>query len=65
MRKMENEKVHQFGTKENADAPGAPPHRYGAPVAIMFKLPGPVFQVILGNRTRPRPKGGQGWRKGG
>ena len=65
MPEMQDEKVHLPGTKKNADAPGAPLRRCGTPVAITFSLPGPGFQVIQGNRMRPRPQWGQGWRKGG
>ena len=62
---MQGEKVHPPGAKENADAPGA----FALPLLkprfeIMFFLPGPGFQVTQGNRMRPRPQWGLGWRKG-
>jgi hypothetical protein len=52
------------------DALGASPRRWGAPVAIvlyyLFKKMREVSgQVILRHRMRPRPRRGQGWRKGG
>ena len=62
---MHGKKVHLSGPGKLVNAPGAPPRRYGAPIAIMF-LPGPGFQVIIqGNRMRPRPQMGEGLARGG
>ena len=51
------------------DAPGASPRRWGAPVAIvlyyLFKNAESFGRVIPRHRMRPRPRWGQGWRKGG
>ena len=51
------------------DAPGASPRRWGAPLAIvqyyLFKNAGSLRHVTPKHRMRPRPRWGQGWRKGG
>jgi hypothetical protein len=61
---MQGEKVHSPGTKENADAPGAKAPPLWRPGCDNVVLPGPALLRVQGNRMRPRPQWGQGWRKG-
>jgi hypothetical protein len=52
------------GPKTQKDAPGAFPRHYGTMVAMALYNQGPDIPIIPMNRLRPRPKRGQGWRKG-
>jgi|GEM_PF-3273501 len=53
---MESEKVH-LPMIENADAPGASPHRYGAPVAIVLYYLNPDFGNTEESHAPPPPMG--------
>jgi hypothetical protein len=50
---------------KNADAPGASPRHYGAPVAMALYNQGSGIPILQMNRICPRHQRGQGWRKGG
>jgi hypothetical protein len=65
MPEMQSEKVHLSGPKKRLTLQGLKPRRYSAPARdnVLFTWTG--FQAMRGNRMRPRPQWGQGWRKGG
>jgi hypothetical protein len=63
MPKMHGEKVHLYGPGKLVNAPGAPPRRYGATIAIMFCYLAGISGNNPGESHTP-PQWVQGWREG-